>query len=174
MEKAIISFSRAELSAVHRFSSTQNGIVSPANNASISCCCCTKASSACIPFTIGDSETASLFKITMPPSSAVRPMASPHQFAPRCWAKRRANVRCKEGDRVAAMCRKACFPARNGVRQYMQAGRPYCMSHGGNVAAGRRAKTRVKGGTPSPATRDHPLRRSLSPFSSLARSSPRE
>lgn len=66
------------------------------------------------------------------------------------------------------MCRKACFPAPNGVRQYMRAGRPYDMSHGGNVVAGRRAKTpNVNGGTPSPATRDHPLRRSLSPFSSL-------
>ncbi|MBF6638750.1 hypothetical protein ITX54_18960 [Rouxiella silvae] len=56
------------------------------------------------------------------------------------------------------MCRKACFPARNGLRQYMRAGRPYGLSHGGNVAAGRRAKTpNVNGGTPSPATRDHPL-----------------
>ncbi|WP_240819963.1 hypothetical protein [Pectobacterium carotovorum] len=46
----------------------------------------------------------------------------------------------------------------NGVCQYMRAGRPYGLSHGGNVAAGRRAKTpNVNGGTPSPATRDHPL-----------------
>lgn len=48
------------------------------------------------------------------------------------------------------MCRKACFPARHGVRQYMRAGRPYCLSHGGNVAAERRVKTPgVNGGTPS-------------------------
>ncbi|WP_261848501.1 hypothetical protein [Pectobacterium araliae] len=64
----------------------------------------------------------------------------------------------KEGGRCATMCRKACFPVRNGVRQYMRAGRPYCLSHGGNVVAGRHSKTpRVKGGTPSRATRDHPL-----------------
>ncbi|MEL0578109.1 hypothetical protein AACK17_06100 [Pectobacterium punjabense] len=56
------------------------------------------------------------------------------------------------------MCQKACFPALNGVRQFMRAGRPYCLAHGGNVVAGRRAKTpNVKGGTPSPATRDPPL-----------------
>ncbi|WP_165830209.1 hypothetical protein [Pectobacterium versatile] len=56
------------------------------------------------------------------------------------------------------MSRKACFPTLNGVRHYMRAGRPYCLSHGGNVAAGRCAKTPdVNGGTPSPATRDQPL-----------------
>ncbi|WP_337661546.1 hypothetical protein, partial [Pectobacterium brasiliense] len=99
-----------------------------------------------------------LFNIMVPPLSATRPNASPHQFAPRCWAKRRGERLGQEGGRCAAMCRKACFPALNGVRQYMRAGRPYSLSHGGNVVAGRRAKTpKVKGGTPSPATRDHPL-----------------
>ncbi|MFJ5483553.1 hypothetical protein [Pectobacterium actinidiae] len=39
------------------------------------------------------------------------------------------------------MRRKIHFPAQNGVRQFMRAGRPYCLSHGGNVAAGRHAKT---------------------------------
>ncbi|WP_440863931.1 hypothetical protein [Symbiopectobacterium purcellii] len=33
------------------------------------------------------------------------------------------------------------FPAQNGMRQFMRAGRPYCLAHGGNVAAGRHAKT---------------------------------
>lgn len=48
--------------------------------------------------------------------------------------------------------------AGNDVFHYVRAGRPYCMAHGGNVVAGRHAKTpRVKGGTPSPATRDQPL-----------------
>jgi len=46
----------------------------------------------------------------------------------------------------------------NGVRQFMRAGRPYYLAHGGNDSAGRYVKTpRVKGGTPSRATRDHPL-----------------
>ncbi|MFJ5315726.1 hypothetical protein [Pectobacterium versatile] len=50
------------------------------------------------------------------------------------------------------------LPGSNGVRQYMWAERPYYLSHGGNVAAGRRTKTpKVNGGTPSLATRDHPL-----------------
>nr|UKE82706.1 hypothetical protein KXZ65_15175 [Pectobacterium sp. PL152] len=39
------------------------------------------------------------------------------------------------------MRRKIPFPAQNGVRQFMRAGRPYCLAHGGNVAAGRHAKT---------------------------------
>ncbi|MEI7071490.1 hypothetical protein WCU79_05460 [Pectobacterium versatile] len=48
------------------------------------------------------------------------------------------------------MRRKIYFLAQNGVRQFMRAGRPYCLSHGGNVAAGRHAKTpNVNGGTPS-------------------------
>ncbi|MBN3126551.1 hypothetical protein H4F63_02850 [Pectobacterium brasiliense] len=56
------------------------------------------------------------------------------------------------------MRRKIHFPAQNGVRQFMRAGRPYCLSHGGNVAAGRHAKTpKVNGGTPSRATRDYPF-----------------
>ncbi|WP_323635605.1 hypothetical protein [Pectobacterium polaris] len=64
----------------------------------------------------------------------------------------------KRGGRFAAMCRKIHFPAQNGVRQFMRAGRPYSLSHGGNVAAGRHAKTpNVNGGTPSRATRDYPL-----------------
>ncbi|MCC3741112.1 hypothetical protein LLQ54_14635 [Rouxiella badensis] len=46
----------------------------------------------------------------------------------------------------------------NGVCHYVRAGRPHCLSHGGNDSAERCVKTpRVKGGTPSPATRDHPL-----------------
>ncbi|MEF9678203.1 hypothetical protein [Pectobacterium aroidearum] len=69
--------------------------------------------------------------------------------------------RAHEANAVAAMqplCRKIHFPAQNGVRQFMRAGRPYCLSHGGNVAAGRHAKTpKVNGGTPSHATRDQPL-----------------
>ncbi|MFJ5376394.1 hypothetical protein ACIPSX_03430 [Pectobacterium sp. CHL-2024] len=64
----------------------------------------------------------------------------------------------KRGDRDAVMRRKIPFPAQNGVRQFMRAGRPYCLSHGGNVAAGRHAKTpNVNSGTPSHATRDYPL-----------------
>ncbi|MBQ4773567.1 hypothetical protein F9U44_18870 [Pectobacterium versatile] len=56
------------------------------------------------------------------------------------------------------MCRKAGFPTRNSVRLFMRAGRPYYLSHGGNVVAGRHPKTpNVKGGTPSLATRDQPL-----------------
>ncbi|WP_158584739.1 hypothetical protein [Pectobacterium carotovorum] len=56
------------------------------------------------------------------------------------------------------MRRKIHFPAQNGVRQFMRAGRPYCLSHGGNVAAGRHVKTpNVNSGTPSRATRDYPL-----------------
>ncbi|MEF9678211.1 hypothetical protein ABRQ00_05985 [Pectobacterium aroidearum] len=56
------------------------------------------------------------------------------------------------------MRRKIPFPAQNGVRQFMRAGRPYSLSHGGNVAAGRHAKTpNVNSGTPSHATRDYPL-----------------
>lgn len=96
-------------------------------------------------------------------------MTSPHQFAPRCRAKRRGERMGKEGGRVAAMCRKACFPAPNGVRQYMRAGRPYCLSHGGNDAAGRCAKTpkRQRRHTVARYARPPPLRRSLSPFSSL-------
>ena len=101
----------------------------------------------------------------MPPSSAIRPMTSPHQFAPRCRAKRRASVWGKEGNRCAAMYRKACFPARNGVRQYMRAGRPYCLSHGGNVAAGRHAKTRgQRRHTVARYARPTPLRRAFSLF----------
>ncbi len=67
------------------------------------------------------------------------------------------------------MCRKACFPAPNGVRQFMRAGRPYDMSHGGNVAAGRRDITpqRQRRHTVARYARPPPLRRSLSPFSSL-------
>lgn len=50
------------------------------------------------------------------------------------------------------------LPGPNGVLQFKRAGRPYEMSHGGNVSAERRAKTpNVNGGTPSHATRDHPL-----------------
>jgi hypothetical protein len=67
------------------------------------------------------------------------------------------------------MCRKACFPARHGVRQFMRAGLPYDMSHGGNDAAGRCAKTpkRQRRHTVARYARPPPLRRSLSPFSSL-------
>ena len=67
------------------------------------------------------------------------------------------------------MCRKACFPALNGVRQYMRAGRPYCLSHGGSDAAGRCAKTpkRQRRHTVARYARPPSLRRSLSPFSSL-------
>ncbi|MBQ4791548.1 hypothetical protein WCT78_14915 [Pectobacterium versatile] len=62
------------------------------------------------------------------------------------------------GGSNAALCRKIYFPAQNGVRQFMRAGRPYCLAHGGNVAAGRHAKTpNVNSGTPSHATRDQPL-----------------
>ncbi|MFJ5365942.1 MULTISPECIES: hypothetical protein [Pectobacterium] len=44
------------------------------------------------------------------------------------------------------------------MSQFMRAERPYCLAHGGNVAAGRHAKTpNVNGGTPSRATRDQPL-----------------
>ena len=68
----------------------------------------------------------------------------------------------KEGGRVAAMCRKACFPALNGVRQYMRAGRPYVMSHGGNVAAGRHAKPPT-----SKAAHRRPLR-ATTPFKTVA------
>ncbi|MGI8463564.1 hypothetical protein [Pectobacterium punjabense] len=58
----------------------------------------------------------------------------------------------------AALCWKIHFLAQNGVRQFMRAGRPYCLAHEGNVAAGRHAKTpNVNGGTPSRATRDQPL-----------------
>ncbi|MCW2475361.1 hypothetical protein [Candidatus Symbiopectobacterium sp. NZEC151] len=53
------------------------------------------------------------------------------------------------------MRRKIHFPAQNGMHQFMRAGRPYYLAHGGNVAAGRRTKTpKVNGGTPSRATRD--------------------
>lgn len=46
----------------------------------------------------------------------------------------------------------------NDMSQFMRAERPYCLAHGGNVAAGRHAKTpNVNGGTPSRATRDQPL-----------------
>nr|QNL33436.1 hypothetical protein [Escherichia coli] len=39
------------------------------------------------------------------------------------------------------------LPRSNGVRHYARAGRPYCMSHGGNVLAERPAKTpKVKRG----------------------------
>lgn len=67
------------------------------------------------------------------------------------------------------MCRKACFPVRNGVRRYMRAGRPYCPVHGGNVAAGRHVKTpkRQRRHTVARYARPPPLRRSLSPFYSL-------
>ncbi len=67
------------------------------------------------------------------------------------------------------MCRKAWFPVRNGVRQYMRAGRPYCLSHGGNVVAERRVKTpqSQRRHTVARYARPPPLRRSLSPFSSL-------
>ncbi|MCR9002094.1 hypothetical protein [Rahnella perminowiae] len=42
------------------------------------------------------------------------------------------------------------------------------MSHGGNVVAERHAKTpNDKGGTPSPATRDHPFKTVAFAFSSL-------
>ncbi|MEQ9771976.1 hypothetical protein ABRQ03_14090 [Pectobacterium jejuense] len=52
----------------------------------------------------------------------------------------------KERSRFTTMC------------QFMRAERPYCLAHGGNVAAGRHAKTpNVNGGTPSRATRDQPL-----------------
>ncbi|MBQ4795105.1 hypothetical protein F9U41_13760 [Pectobacterium versatile] len=85
-------------------------------------------------------------------------MTSPHQFAPRCRAKRRGD---HQGRRRWPLCdhvQESMLACPNGVRQYMRAGRPYGLSHGGNVAAGRRAKTpNVNGGTPSPATRDHPL-----------------
>ncbi|WP_182912422.1 hypothetical protein [Pectobacterium polaris] len=48
------------------------------------------------------------------------------------------------------MRRKIHFPAQNGVRQFMRAGRPYCLSHGVFVAAERHAKTpKVNSGTPS-------------------------
>ncbi|MBA0204897.1 MULTISPECIES: hypothetical protein [Pectobacterium] len=81
-------------------------------------------------------------------------MTSPHGMG-RIYA---AGAWGESGGSHAALCRKIHFPAQNGVRQFMRAGRPYCLSHGGNVAAGRRAKTpKVNGGTPSHATRDQPL-----------------
>ncbi|MBQ4768661.1 hypothetical protein F9U42_16095 [Pectobacterium versatile] len=69
--------------------------------------------------------------------------------------------RQREANTVTAMrscAGKYISPAQNGVRQFMRAGRPYCLAHGGNVAAGRHAKTpNVNSGTPSHATRDYPL-----------------
>ncbi len=59
---------------------------------------------------------------------------------------------------AARPCSRGILPRSNGVRHSARAGRPYCMSHGGNVMAGRHAKTpKVKGGTPSCATRDRLL-----------------
>lgn len=54
--------------------------------------------------------------------------------------------------------------AGNGVCHYVRAGRPHCMLHGGNDYAERCVKTpRVKGGTPSHATRDQPFKTRVSP-----------
>jgi len=50
-----------------------------------------------------------------------RPINSPHGVG----RKGGASVRDEEVGRIAAMCRESCFPVRNGVCQYMRAGRPY-------------------------------------------------
>lgn len=47
-------------------------------------------------------------------------------------------------------CTGRYTPWYKDMRHFMRAGRPYCMSQGGNVGAGRTDKTpKVKGGTPS-------------------------
>lgn len=58
----------------------------------------------------------------------------------------------------------------------MRAGRPYCLSHGGNVAAGRHAKTpqRQRRHTVARYARLPPLRRRFSPTFSFARSGQRK